>query len=151
MNAMNAGRMKDRKGFKLLIGIDVGRNTGYAEWYRATKELKNLKTYKVHQALKRVEEMHEKYGDKLLVRFEDSRQRRWFGANANDKVQGAGAVKRECTIWQEFLEDYNIAFEAVAPKNTITKIDAHWFKTITKYKKRTSEHSRDAGFLVFDK
>jgi hypothetical protein len=37
----------------------------------------------------------------------------------------------------------------VAPKNAITKMKAEYFRQLTGYKGKTSEHGRDAAMLVY--
>lgn len=88
-------------------------------------------------------------GFSLFVRVEDARLRKWFGKSQREVLQGAGSIKRDCQIWEEFLELHNIPHEFVAPKNNITKLDAKMFARYTGYKERTNEHSRDAAMLVY--
>lgn len=136
-------------GATIVIGIDVGTKTGYAVWNKDTKDFEELQTLKIHQALDSVLEYHKLYGDKLYVRFEDARLRKWFGTSGREKLQGAGSIKRDSVIWEDFLKDNQINHEAVAPKNNSTKLSNEQFEKITKYKGRTSEHARDAAMLVF--
>jgi hypothetical protein len=89
------------------------------------------------------------FKEKIFVRFEDARLRKWFGNAGREKLQGAGSIKRDCVIWNDFLTRKQIPFEAVAPKNNKTKLSSKAFKEITKYEGKTSEHSRDAAMLVF--
>ena len=85
----------------------------------------------------------------MQVVFEDARQRKWFGkGDANAKKQGAGSVKRDCSIWEDFCKDYGIPFRAIPPVKGATKITPEYFKLISHYQGRTSEHSRDAAMLV---
>lgn len=135
--------------YKLAIGIDTGTQTGYAVWNIETKGFEEIQTLKIHQALDSVLEYHKLYGDKLLVRFEDARLRKWYGRATNAKLQGVGSVKRDAKIWEDFLKDNLINYEAVHPKNIRTKLKSERFQRITKYKGRTSEHARDAAMLVF--
>ena len=65
--------------------------------------------------------------------------------------QGTGSVKRDCNIWEEFLKDCKIPYEAVPPCRNVTKTTAASFARITKWKGRTSEHSRDAAMLVWNR
>ncbi len=133
----------------IVIGIDVGTKTGYAVWNKDTQGFEEIQTLKIHQALDSVLEYHKLYGDKLYVRFEDARLRKWFGNSGREKLQGAGSIKRDSVIWEDFLKDNLINYEAVAPKNNSTKLSKEQFEKITKYKGRTSEHARDAAMLVF--
>lgn len=132
------------------IGIDTGTNVGLAIWDCKDQQLVTITTLKIHKALSLVEEQHRIYGDSLFVRFEDARLRKWYGDAGREKLQGAGSIKRDCIIWQEFLTDKGIRFEAVAPKNNMTKLTDERFKKLTGWKGRTSEHGRDAAMLVFN-
>lgn len=129
---------------KYLIGIDPGVITGVAIW--DGKELIQVKSMMIHQALEKIKNW---IGMKILVRLEDARKRNWFGESGREQLQGAGSVKRDCKIWEDFLTDYKIPYELVAPKNNKTKMDAELFRKITGWKEQTNEHSRDAGMLVY--
>ena len=87
--------------------------------------------------------------DIVQVRLEDARKRKWFGDSGRERLQGAGSVKRDCVIWEEFLNDRKIPYMLIAPKNNSTKLSAESFKKITGYSGRTNEHTRDAAMLVF--
>ena len=96
----------------------------------------------------------------MVVRVEDPRQRTWFGTERmsreqeRKKLQGVGSVKRDASIWDDYLSDLckskaNIKYEMVAPKRNVTKLTGESFKAITKWQGRTNEHNRDAAMLVF--
>lgn len=133
------------------IGIDTGTHTGLAVWDDTKRELVSLETLPIHKALSRV--LAISGSEDVFVIFEDARQRTWFGKdkNTNAKLQGAGSIKRDCSIWEDFLKDYEIPFRAVPPIKGGTKLSEEYFKLITHYKGRTSNHSRDAAMLVFGK
>lgn len=139
----------------IYIGIDTGVNTGFAVYDSQKRQLIDVKTIKLHQAMKRVEELKEEYPMAVTVRVEDPRQRTWFGTERmsreeeRKKLQGVGSVKRDATIWEDFLTDLGVSFEMVAPKRNTTKLDQVTFKNYTKWDKRTSEHGRDAAMLVY--
>ena len=67
------------------------------------------------------------------------------------KLMGAGAAKRDAKIWEEFLADNGINYEAHKPQAGTTKWSADYFTRITGYTGRTSEHARDAALLVFQR
>lgn len=137
----------------IYIGIDTGVHTGIAVWDPERKEFVYLETLKIYEALDVVSSYA--YKDiPLCVRFEDARQRKWipFAKNMTGELgraQGAGYVKAHCQIWEDFLTDYRIPFEAIAPRRNVTKLSAEQFGRITGYKGRTNEHSRDAAMLVY--
>ena len=129
------------------IGIDPGTHTGMAVWDSKEGKFLSLETLPIHRAM--VEVMNLRIGREILVVFEDARQRKWFGkGDTNAKKQGAGSVKRDCSIWEEFCKDYGIPFRAIPPVKGATKITPEYFKLISHYQGRTSEHSRDAAMLV---
>lgn len=131
----------------ICIGIDPGTHTGMAVWDSKEGKFLSLETLPIHRAM--VEVMNLRIGREILVVFEDARQRKWYGkGNTNAKLQGAGSVKRDCSIWEDFCKDYGIPFRAIPPVKGATKITPEYFKLISHYQGRTSEHSRDAAMLV---
>lgn len=132
----------------LHIGIDTGVHTGIAYWNDKDKCFDLIKTVKIHQAMEMILGLV-KHRTDIKIRFEDARQRKWFGNAGREQLQGAGSIKRDCGIWEDFLKDLDLEFEMVAPKHNTTKLNEKMFEKITGYKGRTSEHSRDAAMLVF--
>ena len=131
------------------IGIDPGTHTGVAVWDCRERRFRSLETLWIHDALFYVKRLSEEYRGQIQVVFEDARQRKWYGkGNTNAKLQGAGSVKRDCSIWEDFCKDYGIPFRAIPPVKGATKITPEYFKLISHYQGRTSEHSRDAAMLV---
>jgi len=137
----------------LLIGVDPGTKTGLAGWDKPLQKFEFIKTLKIHRAIQVVFDLwHLKRPIKVFV--EDARLRVWFGKIKSEKedrarLQGAGSIKRDCVIWEDFLTDYKIPFVMIPPKGNKTKLDANTFARMTGWKERTSEHSRDGGMLVF--
>ena len=134
----------------IYIGIDPGTHTGVAVWDTKERNLLSLETLPIHQALIKVMMWRDRVGHDLQVVFEDARQRTWFGRDKNTKakLQGAGSIKRDCSIWEDFCKDYQIPFLAVPPIKGGTKLSEVYFKTISGWKGRTSNHARDAAMLV---
>src|SRR5690606_27641214 len=131
-----------------IIGIDTGVNTGFAIWNKQEKKFEAIGTMLIHQAMKEVERLHEK--NTIFVRVEDSRQRKWFGKAGREQLQGAGSIKRDAKIWEDFLMDIGVNHEMVSPAKNRTKLKADTFKTYTGWENATNEHSRDAAMLVFN-
>lgn len=137
------------------IGIDPGVSTGYAAWDAAERKLAEVQTLKIHKAIAFVLELH--YTGLLhSVTFEDARLRTWFGKMDREQAkygaavrEGAGSVKRDCSIWADFLGDHGIAYKAIKPQAGATKWKADHFARVTGWTGRTSEHARDAALLVF--
>lgn len=134
----------------IYIGIDPGTHTGVAVWDTRERRFLSLETLPIHQALIKVMMWRDRVGHDLHVVFEDARQRTWFGRdrNTNAKLQGAGSIKRDCSIWEDFCRDYEIPYYAVPPMKGGTKLSESYFKTISGWKGRTSNHARDAAMLV---
>jgi hypothetical protein len=130
-----------------LIGIDCGVHTGVAIWDRKNRRFEQIQSMPLHQALEKVSVWARIPG--VHVRVEDARKRKWFGKSGREQLQGAGSVKRDAKIWEEFLTDNNISFEMVAPKNNATKLKAPAFRQLTGWTQKTNEHARDAAMLVF--
>lgn len=134
----------------IIIGIDTGVHTGFAVWDSKTKCLLRVETLTITQAMNRVRELCNANGiDNVVLFIEDARQRNWFGNAGREKLQGAGSVKRDCSIWETFCQEQGIKYRMVAPKNNRTKLSAVQFKIITGWQGRTTEHSRDAAIMVF--
>lgn len=139
----------DLKKYKYLIGIDPGVQTGITIYCRTSKKIRHISTVKIHAAMKAVEFWHGTNRGEVFIRIEDARKRKWFGNAGREQLQGAGSIKRDCSIWEDFCEFIGIDFEMVAPKNNNTKMKADYFKKLTGYQGATSEHARDSAALVF--
>lgn len=133
----------------LIVGLDPGVKTGFAIWSRAEQRLTAIETLGITQAMTRIRAMAD---DETLhsVRFEDARLRKWFGTRGWEALQGAGSVKRDCSIWEEFLQGLvGVPFLPVSPQAKGAKLDARAFAKLTGWRGRTSEHGRDAAMLVW--
>lgn len=133
----------------LKVGIDTGVNTGFAVWDTKGKCFLEISTLKIHQAMERVKQLSD--ATEVVVYYEDARLRKWFGNAGREQLQGAGSVKRDCSIWEDYLDDLGLESYAVAPKNNSTKVNAAFFAKMTGWTARTSEHARDAAMLVFNR
>src|ERR1700740_2232203 len=71
--------------YDLLIGIDTGVDTGFATYSPLSRRLVSVETIKIHEAMERVISISAKL--KIKVRFEDARQRNWFGDAKDEKVR----------------------------------------------------------------
>lgn len=140
------------------IGIDPGVNTGYALWSAHQKRFCYISSGTITEVMDWVKWLVSettKNNVTLFVRVEDARKRKWFGPSKNpfSKLQGAGSVKRDCKMWEDFLTEQGIPFEMVDPKDMkgMTKVNAETFNKMTKWDKPTNEHSRDSAMLVLNK
>ena len=132
----------------MLIGIDPGVATGYAEWDRQAGGFLAIKSMPIHLAMLRVQE-HMTAGRIEGVAWEDARLRTWFGTKGAEALQGAGSIKRDCTIWSDYLAHLKCPRRAVKPQAGATKWDADTFRRVTGWPGRTNEHGRDAALLVW--
>jgi predicted mannosyl-3-phosphoglycerate phosphatase (HAD superfamily) len=141
----------------ILVGIDTGVDTGFAIYDTKTRKLVEVGSMMIHQAMKCVSDLYKVHKDLdgIKIRVEDARQRKWFGTEKmtrekeREKLQGVGSVKRDSSIWEDFLTDLGVQFEMVAPRYNVTKLKADYFNRITGWHGRSNEHGRDAAGLVF--
>lgn len=132
----------------LLIGLDPGATTGYAEWCCSAQRLVTVESMLIHQAMARV---RERLASGLLsaVVWEDARLRTWFGAKGREALQGAGSIKRDCSIWEAYLAELGCTEQRLKPQAGGTKWPADRFTRLTGWAGRTNEHARDAAMLVY--
>lgn len=136
--------------FTHLIGIDPGVKTGFAEYHRKTKTISDLRTVMIHEAMQLVKEVWwgcNKSG--VLVRVEDPRQAKFGWKHNFAEAQGAGSVKRDAKIWEDFLTSLGVDFEMVRPDKRLTKLNAPKFGQMTGRFGISSQHARDAAMLVY--
>ena len=138
---------------KYVIGIDPGINTGFCVWDMYEGHIRSIASYKIHEAMDAVMIWHQS-GELEGVIFEDARLRVWFGSQPRgdksdiSRLQGAGSVKRDCQIWEDFLTGRKIKFLTRSPQSKGVKIDAATFKRVSGCRSGGNEHSRDAFALV---
>ena len=136
----------------LLAGIDTGVHTGVALWDTAQRKFLAIRTSGIIDAMDFVWNTATSEG--VTVFLEDARLRKWIPRESSlnqfkGRAMGAGSVKRDAAIWEEFLTKRGIPFHLVAPERNRTKLSAEAFAALTGWKNRTSSHGRDAAMLVF--
>ena len=140
-----------KKGIRLSIGIDPGVNTGLAIWDREIKAFIAVRSLPIHGAMAVIMDQVGLFGkDSIIVRVEDARKRTWFANAGREQLQGAGSIKRDCKIWEDFLTEKGVAFEMIAPKQNKTKVTHEYFQRLTGWQTKTNSHSRDAAMLVLN-
>lgn len=139
--------MLNRTKYRYLIGIDTGVNTGFAVWDKHNRVLTMVTSTFIHRAMEIVLKLNNGNSGPVYLRIEDARQVR-FGTDKH-KAQGAGSVKRDAKIWEDFCIDHGIDFEMVRPAKAFTKLPADKFGKMTGYKEATNSHGRDAALLVY--
>lgn len=132
------------------IGIDPGVQTGFAVWHSESRYLAEVETYSITQAMERVKMLADILGkDNIRVFVEDARKRKWFGNSGREKLQGAGSVKRDSRIWEDWCREQGLQYRMIAPGCNRTKLTEAQFKFVTQWHGRSSVHGRDAAMLVF--
>lgn len=138
----------------IYIGIDPGVHTGVAVWDSKKKKLLRVDTMKIHQAMAIVSAWAIEEDEGITVIYEDARKRKYLPREKSameyrGKLMGAGSVKRDCSIWEDFLKDTSCKAIALPPRAGVTKWNEEYWRKTTGYTGRTSEHGRDAALLVF--
>lgn len=83
--------------------------------------------------------------DALLLLVEDPRR---IGGRP-ERAQGAGSVKRDANIWEEFGRVYGVRVRFIRPnRGSITKATVEQLARVLGWNGRTTHHARDAAFLV---
>lgn len=139
----------------IVIGIDPGMHTGLAVWDTSSRQFLEIRCSGIVDAMDYLDDLASNQGIGLVV-FEDARQRTWIPREKDirqlkGRAMGAGSVKRDCSIWEEWCSARGIQFIASRPKTGMTKLTDAYFRGITGYDRRTNEHGRDAAMLVFQR
>lgn len=137
----------------IFIGIDTGVHTGFAVWSATRQMFIDWGETKIHRAMFRVLRyaQHQDRYRILGVRVEDARKRSVDKNNPiyRQRLQSAGSVKRDASVWEDFLKDYRkyFQYQMVAPQANFTKLPeeefARRFGLVI-----SSDHVRDACMLV---
>lgn len=143
----------------IYIGIDPGVNTGIAVWDSSARKFLRIQTLGIVTAMVDVAELVKYRGieaeDVTLV-VEDARQRKWIPREKSlsqfkGRAMGAGSVRRDCAIWEEYARHFGYNLQLLPPRAGATKWSAEQFGRVTGWTGRTSNHARDAAMLVFGK
>ena len=139
---------------KILVGIDPGVNTGLAVWSHSERKFCEVVTASIVGAMKIVRDYAVEHD--VTIYTEDARKRKWIPREKSlsqfkGRAMGAGSVRRDSQIWEEFAAYYDIPIVLLPPRQGATKWSAEYFARVTGWKARTSNHARDAALLVFGK
>ena len=139
----------------IVVGIDPGCNTGLAVWDTSHRQFLDIRCSGIVEAMRYLQEFQADRQIGLVV-FEDARKRKWIPREKNlsefrGRAMGAGSVKRDSSIWEEWCNTFAIPFIAVPPRQGMTKYSDEYFRGLTGYDRRTNEHGRDAAMLVFER
>jgi hypothetical protein len=132
----------------VAIGIDPGTTTGLAiKYFFQGQPYMELDSGTITHMMMRVHHIALKNDDVMLF-IEDARKRNWFGARAKEKLQGAGSIKRDCAIWEDWAKEMELPYHMIAPKDVATKQSSEAFALLTGIK-RSNQHERDAAMIVW--
>lgn len=136
---------------KILIGIDPGKNTGFALFDPVDRSL-TLQTLSLHKGFFEVLRLRNYFNIEVVIENPNL----WTHFSPNDKtakarLKGVGSVMRDYSAWTEFFEDYGIPYKGVRPDKTRNgyATDTKLFQKITGYNSRCTEHARVAAMLVW--
>ncbi len=136
---------------RYFIGIDPGVQTGVAIWDREARNFISIQTMDLPAAMATITEKQKEYNGDMMVVLEDARKRKFDAGLTEEKKQGAGSIKRDCSIWEMFLLKSRIYHKLTAPNSKLNKFADNvelWQKN-TGVTYRTSTHARDASMLVW--
>ena len=129
----------------MIIGIDPGQNTGIAIYDNGW----TLLTVPFWGA---IFELSSRISEKPKVFIEDPNLikptfPRKVGPRVRDKIsQSVGMNKRDAQLLIRWCELRGLDVTHVKP--TRSKVDAKYFKKLTGYSKRCSQHARDSAMLI---
>lgn len=137
-----------------VIGIDPGKNTGFAVWDKQQQQITVLQTLDFWQAYAAVQAYP---ADTTLIKIEVPDTIKVWSENksvssmskmatASKVATNVGGVIMQAELLADGCKRLGYRVEKVHPKG---KVDADYFKRVTGYVGRTNEHSRDAGMLAF--
>lgn len=131
----------------IMIGIDPGSTTGFALWEPNRKELISVGSDSMLKVMNLV--LFQCKEQEHLIIIEDARLRKKFTKSewSPKRLQGAGSIRRDCSLWEEFCQENDLNYVMKHPR--LTKLSAETFERLTKWEGRTNTHSRDAACIVF--
>lgn len=163
------GELGDAGSYSFLsVGIDPGVRTGVSVVGWRSKPLRHevlvMATLKVHEAMAFVKCIADMDVPKVMA-FEDARERQFFGEDERrvyneirrgrievlnmyrGRVMGAGSVRRESAIWDDYLSDLGVIYVRVIPGYVRTKVGEGHARDLG-WEGKSSKHSRDALMLA---
>lgn len=156
-------------GKDFYVGIDCGRNTGWAVWNVAKQDFDEIATTTFWGAVKKIADMiyncdfmHKDVTfvienpnlHKNVFKRKKFVNGKWItirGA-AHDKIsQDVGMNKRDAQLLIQYCKDHLLdVIESQPTAKSNTKLSEISFRNITRYTGgRTSQHGRDAAMLVY--
>ena len=157
----------------IFVGVDGGRQTGFAVWNKTRTRFEHITTFTFWECIEELESLNnycKKGGHTLTVVVEDvSANKTTFkrkgiekwaddkGIELNERItnkisRNVGSVMRETDLLIEWIERKKIKLIKSRPtKKSFTKLKSDTFNNITKLQQETNQHERDACGLVFER
>ena len=134
----------------LVIGIDPGKDTGYAVYSIVEGKLTTVTSTDFWDAFIAVEELGPERVAEVVVEVPDNKHV-WHGAAANAKANqrmglNVGMAIREGELLAEGFRRRGYNVRTVHPRG---KVDTKKFNAFTGWTGRTNQHARDAALLCF--
>ena len=126
-----------------IVGVDPGTTAGIAFYDLPSRKFTKVTSGKILEMMDVVFD-----ADDPLVLIEDARLAKYWRGGDAARAQGAGSVKRDCAIWEEFCVKEGFDYQLIRPNKKATKMDAATFRALTGHSERTNSHSRDAAMLI---
>lgn len=131
-----------------LIGIDPGKNTGFAVYNTQEKAFVSCNTYSFWEAVDLLS-YYKKFGFCAYVELPRNKHVWHSGAKSqnakNRTAVNVGSVIREAELIVEWLKREQVEHKIVAPKG---KVNDAVFRKLTGWTGRTSQHARDAAMMI---
>ena len=127
---------------RITVGIDPGKNTGYAEYDRVEKRLTVLLTLDFVSTINRLRSIDKDTVYAVVIEVPMTKIN-WHGPKAAHDV---GRVCRESELLAAMIIDMGFNVITQHPKG---KICSKRFDLITGWKGRSNQHCRDAAMLAF--
>jgi len=141
------------KEFDLAVAIDPGTTTGFSVYDIKNKKWVCCHQMMIHDAILSIISIVSKNESlNIHIIVEDARN---ISGRYTNKM-GAGSIRRDCSIWEDFLNDIcksnkNVHTSYVRPTgNRFLKMEAEAWKKYAKWdKKAPAEHARDSATYLF--
>jgi hypothetical protein len=135
----------------IKIGIDPGVNTGIAVMIDGTYSV--IMSTDIIHAMELIKSIHQ---DHTNVDIYIENPNLWRDHNHkhkeqnSSKIQGAGSIKRDYSVWTTFFTRYNMSFTPLSPLAIGSQFDkVAYFKAATSWKGTTNQHGRDAAKMIY--
>jgi hypothetical protein len=162
---------------RYYIGIDPGVHTGIAVWYRPGARFMLVGSRTIIEAMQLINDLAANHGREMIfLRIEDARLVKLpKHLRGEGREQGAGSVKRDSAIWEEFAKHYGYQYTMLNPISAPKVIGGEYldkaneekrraglikspkgkectgesFNKVTGWNAKTTGHARDAAMLVW--